>query len=296
METLSQCPVCANDRFSSFASIPDHFLTKEEFQLVKCNQCSFLFTNPRPDQSEISRYYQSDEYLSHSGKKAGWLGGIYNFVRTISLNRKHKLISKHLSNGTILDIGCGTGEFLNFMKGKGWQTTGVEPAGNPRKYAREHYKLEIFEEDELDKLPIEQFDVITLWHVLEHVPDLNLRIRQIKRLLKTDGLLVIALPNHESWDANFYQKFWAAWDVPRHFYHFSKRTFSLLMKNHQMEILSTHPMKLDAYYISLLSEKYKYQKPGLFRVVFNGLRSNKSAIRNDNNYSSLIFVIKKQNI
>jgi 2-polyprenyl-3-methyl-5-hydroxy-6-metoxy-1,4-benzoquinol methylase len=138
--------------------------------------------------------------------------------------------------------------------------------------------------------------VITLWHVLEHVPDLNKRIEQIKRLLAKNGLIVIALPNSESWDAEFYREYWAAWDVPRHFYHFSKSTFSLLMKNHELEIFSIHPMKFDSFYISLLSEKYKNVKPNFLSAFFNGLRSNISANRRGNNHSSLIYLIKNQNI
>jgi 2-polyprenyl-3-methyl-5-hydroxy-6-metoxy-1,4-benzoquinol methylase len=206
------------------------------------------------------------------------------------------MITRHKSIGNILDIGCGTGEFLNFMNRVGWKTTGIEPAASPREFAKQQYNLNIFDENELDNLPTGGFDVITLWHVLEHVPDLNNRIDQIKRLLTKDGLLVVALPNCESWDAVFYQEHWAAWDVPRHFYHFSKSTFSLLMKNNELDIFSIYPMKFDAFYISLLSEKYKQGKPNFLNAFFNGLRSNFSANQKGNNYSSLIYLIKKQNI
>lgn len=287
--------MCGYDQFVEFKNVPDYFLTKEEFQIVKCKQCEFLLTNPRPDHANISRYYQSDEYLSHSKSNKGWLAGLYNFVRNISLNRKYKIISQHKSTGRILDIGCGTGEFLNFMKQKEWKVFGIEPAESPRVFARQKFNLDIYEEDELEKLPSHGFDVITLWHVLEHVQDLNHRINQIKRLLVSEGLLIIALPNCESWDAQHYDEFWAAWDMPRHFYHFSKKTISLLVNNHQLKMISVHPMKFDAYYISLLSEKYKKQKMGFIKAIFNGMRSNISANRNDNNYSSLIFLIQAQN-
>ncbi|MBE0639304.1 MAG: class I SAM-dependent methyltransferase [Bacteroidales bacterium] len=296
MEALSHCPVCDNDQFQLFKKIVDHFLTKEEFQVVQCNNCGFLFTNPRPAQSEISRYYQSDEYISHNKNKVGWLSSVYNIVRNISLYRKYKLIAKHKTASKILDIGCGTGDFLHFMKKKGWEVTGIEPADSPRGFALQNYNIDVFDEKELPHLPFGNFDVITLWHVLEHVPDLNLLIKQIKNLLKSDGLLVVALPNHESWDAGHYQTFWAAWDVPRHFYHFSKKTFSLIIKNHQLKIISSHPMKFDAFYISLLSEKYKHVKPGFIHALINGMRSNQSAKQNLNNYSSLVFLIKHQNI
>lgn len=296
MENISQCPVCANSRFSLSTTIADHFLTGEPFQIMRCEKCGFLFTNPRPTRIEISRYYHSDKYLSHSNNKTGLLSYVYNFVRKISLKRKHRMITRHKSPGSILDIGCGTGEFLNFMNRQGWKTTGIEPAASPREFAKQHYNLDIFDEIELDNLPTGGFDVISLWHVLEHVPDLNNRIDQLKRLLTKDGLLVIALPNCESWDAVFYQEYWAAWDVPRHFYHFSKSAFSLLIKNHELDIFSIHPMKFDAFYISLLSEKYKQGKAKLLNALINGLRSNFSANRKGNNYSSLIYLIKKQNV
>jgi 2-polyprenyl-3-methyl-5-hydroxy-6-metoxy-1,4-benzoquinol methylase len=295
MESLNSCPVCESKRFEPFQKIRDHFLTKESFQIIRCVNCGFLFTNPRPGPAEIIRYYQSDAYISHAKNSKGWLSVVYEAVRKVSLRRKYNLIRQHKSGSTILDIGCGTGEFLNFMKGKGWETTGIEPAREPRTYAKETYDLAVFGEEKLEKLSVNSFDVITMWHVLEHVHDLNGRIEQIKKILSPDGLLVIAIPNCKSRDAEFYQEYWAAWDVPRHLYHFSQQTFSLLMMNHGFEIISTHPMKFDAYYVSLLSEKYKRGKSRLPAALFNGFRSNKTAKKNQNNYSSLIFLLKLQN-
>ncbi len=294
MEHLIQCPVCDCERFSVKHKIMDHFLSKEEFKIVQCQQCGFLFTNPRPEKSESFKYYQSDEYLSHSKNKTGWLNFAYDAIRSIALRKKFDLINKHKSGSKILDIGCGTGEFLNLMKAKGWEAIGVEPAEHPREFAKTNFGLNVFDEDKLDKPVASGFDVITLWHVLEHVPDLNQRISQINRLLSDEGLLVVALPNVNSWDATHYKNFWAAWDVPRHLYHFSKETFDMLMKKHNLKIISIHPMKFDAYYISLLSEKYMYNRNRLFATFFNGFRSNISAKRNRNNYSSLIYFIKKQ--
>lgn len=296
MEQINECPVCGSISFSHFKNVTDHFLSKEQFQIVQCADCSFLFTNPRPGRENISRYYQSDEYLSHSKKSKGLIGFIYDTVRNISLKKKFRLISQYKSGKKLLDIGSGTGEFLNYMKKKGWDATGIEPAEQPRKFAAANYKIEIYNEDVIDSLPEKSFDLITMWHVLEHVPDVNLRISQVKKILAKDGLLLIALPNHLSWDAEHYGESWAAWDVPRHFYHFNEHTFSLLASKHNLEIISIQPMKFDAYYISLLSEKYKSKRTCLSAAFLNGLRSNVSAKRNANNYSSIIFLLKPRNI
>ncbi len=296
MEQLNKCPVCGSNAFSHFKNVTDYFLTKEQFQIVKCEECGFLFTNPRPDHESISRYYQSDEYLSHSKSKKGLLSFIYDTVRNISLKKKYRLINQHKSSGKLLDIGCGTGEFLHHMKGMGWGVIGIEPAEQPRKFAADNYKIVVHDEEMIDKLPESNFDLITMWHVLEHVPDLNLRISQVKKLLAQDGLLLIALPNHRSWDAHHYGKYWAAWDVPRHFYHFNEQTFRLLAEKHHLEIISIRPMKFDAYYISLLSEKYKSNRTCLSAAFINGVRSNIAAKKNANNYSSIIFLLKSRNI
>lgn len=296
MEQINECPVCGSNTFSQVKSISDHFLSKEQFQIAQCADCGFLFTNPRPSPENISRYYQSDEYLSHSKSNKGLISFIYDTVRNISLKKKFRLIKQYKPGKKLLDIGCGTGEFLDYMKRMGWEVAGVEPAEQPRKFAAGKYKIEVHNEDMIDRLPEKSFDLITLWHVLEHVPDLNLRISQVKKLLANDGLLLIALPNHLSWDAHHYGEYWAAWDVPRHFYHFNEQTFSLLAGKHNLEIISINPMKFDAYYISLLSEKYKSNRTCLFAAFINGLRSNISAKRNANNYSSIIYLLKTRNI
>lgn len=295
MEHLNRCPICGYKHFEPSQEVIDHFLTKEKFQISKCVGCGFLLTNPRPDPAEILRYYQSDAYISHSKKRKGWFNTLYDAVRKIALRNKFDLINQYKSGSRILDIGCGTGEFLNFMKEKGWETTGIEPAEQPRTFAKENYGLSVFDEGTLNNLPNKSFDVITMWHVLEHVHDLNGRIDRIGQLLTPDGLLVIAVPNPESPDADFYKNYWAAWDVPRHLYHFSKKTISLLMENHGFDVFSIQPMIFDAYYVSLLSEKYKYGKTRLPAALYRGFKSNKSAKKNVNNYSSLIYLVKRQN-
>lgn len=292
MEQLTTCPLCGNNRLPDKYEIKDHFFTGESFLICECSSCGFLFTNPRPISENLHSYYESPAYFSHRNTRKSIAGLFYHLIRRIAIRNKHKIISRYKKCGAILDIGCGTGELLNYFKNKGWKASGIEPAFEPRKFAIENYGLEIFEESSLDYIPEKSFDVITLWHVLEHVPNLHNRILQIKRLLKDDGVILFALPNHESYDARHYKEFWAAWDVPRHLYHFSKNTFTRLMNNHDLKIIDILPMKFDSYYVSLLSEKFKKSPASPFKAFIFGFMSNIAARQNGNNYSSQIYVIK----
>lgn len=296
MEELFKCPVCESNSLSIALSAKDYFFTQETFQIMKCNSCEFLFTNPRPNSAELNRYYQTDEYLSHATTKKTVLSVIYSILRNVSIKRKYSLISKIKFKGKILDIGCGTGEVLNYFNRKGWETLGIEPAENPRNFAVTNYGLSVFDESQLNNLQTASFDITTMWHVLEHVSDLNERISQVKRILKNDGTLIIAVPNSKSWDAGHYKNFWAAWDLPRHLYHFSTISMTNLMNKHSLSIEKIHPMKFDSYYVSMLSEKYQSGKTNYIKSVLNGFRSNISAKNHSEDYSSLIFQVKKQNI
>lgn len=295
MEKLTTCPVCDESRIELFGEIKDHFLTRETFHLSKCEHCGFLFTNPRPEKTDLGKYYQSEEYFSHSKKKKGLISFLYNSVKNYALQQKYRLITKHKKSGRILDIGCATGEFLHHFKTRGWQTMGIEPADQPRNFAIENYGLEVKPEESISNLEPESFDVITMWHVLEHVPDLNTRIKQIYRLLKPDGFLLIALPNYLSWEARHYKTYWAGYDVPRHLYHFTPDTISLLLKKYSFTISNIIPMKFDAFYVSLLSEKYISGTLNYLSAFINGIKSNREASKRTNNYSSLIYLAQKQN-
>lgn len=294
MEKLRHCPICQAESFLHFKTIEDYFLSNEEFDLNKCQVCGFVFTNPRPYKEQLSRYYQSNAYLSHSKNQKNLTAYLYNLVKAYSLNKKYRIVSQYHPEGKILDIGCATGEFLHHFKKRGWITKGIEPASEPRSYAIKNFGLDVSGEHGLKSLKNKSFDVITLWHVLEHVPKLNERVEQIKLILKDDGIAVIALPNLLSWDAKYYEKFWAAYDVPRHLYHFSKKTIGLLMQQHHLKVVDSIPMKFDSFYVSLLSEKYKSGKVNYFNALKNGIKSNFYAKKNENNYSSIIYIIKKQ--
>jgi 2-polyprenyl-3-methyl-5-hydroxy-6-metoxy-1,4-benzoquinol methylase len=294
MEKLASCPVCGKSNFTPFLQGSDFFLTKEEYTIVICNSCGMKFVDPRPEASEISKYYESPDYISHDAGKKNSLNFLYRQARNFSIKKKYKLVKEHSRGKKLLDIGCGTGEFLFFCKINGFNVTGIEPGENPRFFAQTKYKLDVHEEAYLDNLFHPEFDVITLWHVLEHVHLLHERMNKILEIMKPDGSLIIAVPNSDSWDARYYGKFWAAYDLPRHLYHFSRGTMQILAQNHGLKIDKIIPMKLDAFYISLLSEKYAKGKKNYFRAVINGIRSNNFARKNEKNYSSLIFVLKKE--
>jgi len=292
MENLANCLVCDNESFTTFLNCPDHFLTQETFTISKCDKCGFLFTNPRPAANELPAYYHSSEYISHSNSRHGIQNILYQCVRKYTLSRKYKFIQNYKQGKHILDIGCATGEFLNYCKNRKWETFGIEPHEQARKMGISRYALKIEDEVYLHKLPDASFDVITMWHVLEHVPLLNERIAQLQRLLSPQGILFIAAPNPASADAKLYESFWAAYDVPRHLYHFTQDTIISLFSKHAFELVQKIPMKFDSYYVSMLSEKYMHVRNSFFNGLLNGFISNRSATRSGE-YSSLIYAFRK---
>lgn len=293
MEVLTTCPVCGNQEIEQFLEGRDYFLTGKDFGIFSCRHCAVKFTNPRPSPEEIGGYYQSQDYISHDTSKKGLFTALYSAARNISLGRKVNLVKDNSAGNELLDVGCGTGEFLNRARREGFIVKGIEPNPKAAGFAGSHYGLDIFPEEELHKFPSGSFDVITLWHVLEHVHDPNERMRTLYRILKDTGTLIIAVPNATAPDSGYYGKYWAAYDLPRHLFHFSKESISFLASGNYFRMVQILPMKMDAYYISLLSEKYMSGKSRLVRAFLNGMSSNFSASR-DLNYSSLIFIMKKE--
>ncbi|NTW23809.1 MAG: class I SAM-dependent methyltransferase [Lentimicrobium sp.] len=287
------CLLCDNKAFTTVTNLKDYFLSGEEFAIYKCTNCGLLVTRPMPELSSLGKYYASENYISHSDNKKDAFSIAYRLIRNYTHGRKYKLIRSFNPVKSVLDIGCATGEFLNFCAKKGLQTMGIEPNEKARNIAETTYKLDIKDEHEIDSLDNESFDVITMWHVLEHVPDINKRMSDIFRLLKDKGLAYIALPNHASHDAQYYNRYWAAWDVPRHLFHFDQKAFSLLATKHGFEIVSIRPMLFDAFYVSLLSEKYMSGKSSYPKAIRRGLISNMKARSGTKDYSSLIYIIKK---
>lgn len=293
MEILSACPICNSSQTKLFLVCKDNTVSHETFNIVECISCGFKFTNPRPEKEKLGAYYISEEYVSHSNTKKGFVNSAYQMVRKYTLLKKLQLISKFNKTGKILDIGCGTGEFLKTFKDAKWDTLGIEPSPDVRKMAIENYGLDIREEAEIKNLETASFDVITMWHVLEHVPDLNERIEDLKRLIKPNGIIIIAVPNCTSLDAKIYKESWAAYDVPRHLYHFSPKDIETVFKKHDLKVFRILPMIFDSFYVSMLSEKYRTGKSNIIRAMWNGLRSNISALKSGKTYSSQIYLIIK---
>ena len=295
MEKVNQCAVCGSEKYSGFLECRDHFVSGEAFKISSCDRCGFCFTNPRPLISESYSYYESDEYISHSKTNKGLTNKLFHQARKITIHNKRNIVRQYALTPSILDYGCGTGEFLFSMKKAGFKSTGIEPGEAARSHAISVYGLDVLQETALESINDESLGCISMWHVLEHVYPLEERLKQLHKKLKAGGTIIVALPNMNSFDARKYQQYWAAYDVPRHIHHFSPDTILHLMKRMGFLHVKTMPMIFDAFYISLLSEKYRHGREKFIRAFFTGLQSNISAFLGKRNYSSLIYIFKKSN-
>lgn len=291
---VQQCPVCDGKAFSPFLTCTDYFVSGEKFQIKQCNSCGFKITGNIEDEDNIGSYYQSENYISHSNTSKGLVNLVYHAVRKYMLGRKRRLVEKatSLKTGQILDVGTGTGFFLNEMKVNGWQVTGTEKSSDARDFAKKEFNLENLPSEKLFTLKDKSFDTITLWHVLEHIHLLNENMETFARLLKNDGKLIIAVPNHDSTDAKHYKEFWAAYDVPRHIWHFAPKQMKLLGEKHGFKMSLLHTMPFDSFYVAMLSEKYKKSKLALFKGIFYGKISWLNSIFNPAKCSSVIYVFE----
>ena len=272
-----------------FLTVIDYSVSKETFDLYYDQDLDLLITSPQPSPENLGRYYESNDYISHTDSKRSLFEKAYHFVKGIALKNKLNLINNcSSSKGNLLDIGAGTGDFLLTAKQNGWETIGVEPSEKAKGNA---IGKGIKFSDSTQDLESHSFDVITMWHVLEHVPNLEIQIKELKRLVKPNGTIIIAVPNFKSYDANYYGKFWAAFDVPIHFWHFSKKAIQLLFQKENIKLEKVLPMKFDSFYVSLLSEKYKNGKINFVKAICIGLVSNWKA-KSSLEYSSHIYVLK----
>ncbi len=294
IETIKNCPVCNKIQFELFLSVKDHFLSMEQFQLMKCVSCGFIFISPRPGADEIGRYYKSEDYISHDSSKNDLISKIYRTARTFSIRQKFNLVKRYSFSPSILDYGCGTGEFLAYCSKNGLKTTGLEPSEKARLFAINQNHLTVYKNLEELKCQPGRFDCITLWHVLEHIHALNETVETIKSLLAQTGVLIVAVPNCNSHDANIYKSFWAAYDVPRHLYHFTEKSMTKFFSKHHFKIQAIIPQKLDAYYVSMLSEKYSSGKNNYFKSMLKGFQSNYLAKKTQKGYSSQIYILKAE--
>ena len=291
----TRCPVCSSSDIARFFSAKDYTVSGEKFEIFQCNDCRLRFTQDPPDAASISRYYKSQEYISHTDTSKGLINKLYRSVRKNALKQKRRLVEREtgIKQGRILEVGSGTGSFAAEMKNAGWQVTGLEPDADARRVAEEVNAIKLLQADELFKLSPGSYDVIALWHVLEHVHELSAYLKQFKALLKENGKLIVAVPNYPSLDATVYKQYWAGYDVPRHLYHFSPQSIQKLMVKEGLKVIGIKPMWYDSFYVSLLSSKYKNGRTNWPAALWTGLRSNIQAIRNKEKCSSLIYIISK---
>jgi 2-polyprenyl-3-methyl-5-hydroxy-6-metoxy-1,4-benzoquinol methylase len=295
MLNYTNCPICSSQNIAPCLIAKDYTVSQKEFAIWHCNNCTARFTQNVPEQNAIGAFYQSDNYISHSDTKKGFINTLYHTVRSHTLNKKRQLIINEvgITRGELLDIGCGTGAFLSTMKTAGWGITGLEPDFTARKKAEELYAIHSLEPDMLFELKPASYHAITMWHVLEHVHELHDYIKQLGVLLAPNGKIFIAVPNYTSKDAAIYAAHWAAYDVPRHLYHFSPAAMEQLVSKYNLKITTIKPMWYDSFYVSMLSEKYKNSKGNIIKAFLNGLASNIKAMGDKTKCSSVIYVIAK---
>ena len=292
MLILTNCPICDSTEFDHIITSNDYTVSQNPFNIVGCMQCSFRFTNPRPTNDNLPEFYKSINYISHSNTKKGFFSQAYHLVRRYTLNQKLKLLKSNVAVGNLLDYGCGTGMFLKETNSKGWNSFGVEPDEGARELSNSNKKLAFENKQELNAFdPLITFNAITLWHVLEHVTDLPETLNFFKQKLNPNGALIIAVPNYNSYDAKHYKAHWAAYDLPRHLYHFEAKTISQLLAKYGFALNETYPMKFDSFYVSMLSEKYLSGRINYLKAFLVGLLSNLKA-KKATDYSSVIYVFK----
>ena len=290
------CPMCHGKQTSLRVSCRDHFTTGEVFDVYECSDCSLIWTLNPPTPDCMGAYYDTDAYISHSNTKQGIVNKVYHLVRSFMLYKKALLIEKHTPTkpGSLLDIGAGIGLFCNYMRKRGWQIEGIEPSVKARSYAQECYNLKLKDVSHLSKLPKESKDIVTLWHVLEHIPNMNEELSLIHSIIKPGGKLVLALPNPASFDASVYKEFWAAYDVPRHLWHFKALALTRLLEKYNFRLIDLKTMPFDGFYISILSEQHKKNSFAFLKGGWTGLKGWLKSQRRKEKSSSLIYIFEKK--
>ena len=296
--TIETCPLCNGTHLERTLTCVDHYATGEMFHLCRCADCGFLFTQDFPAEAEIGRYYETPDYISHSDTKKGAMNRLYHWVRRYMLKRKAKLVMRvtHRKEGHLLDIGTGTGYFPDTMKRLGWQVEAVEKNASAREFAHAHFGLEVKPDTALKDYAPESFDVITLWHVLEHLEHLNETWETLNALLTDKGMLLVAVPNCSSYDAQKYGAYWAAYDVPRHLWHFTPDTLQQVASKHGVIMSERHPMPFDAFYVSMLTERHMNRSFPFLRGMLTGMLAWFSSLVRKERSSSMIYVFRKKKL
>lgn len=296
MQAHYPCPDCNGEKFAAFHTCRDYTVSGELFTLARCRQCQMVITQQPPVSEKIGSYYKSENYVSHSDTRQGLFFRLYHVARSWMLQSKRRLVEKYSgkTSGQLLDWGCGTGYFPATMQQAGWQVQGIEADDDARNYARQKFSLAVAAPEEVAQLSGKQYDCISFWHVMEHLHDLQGTIANIERLLAPQGIVVIALPNQQSYDAWYYGRYWAAWDVPRHLWHFAPQNIERLMAANGFGILHKQTMPFDPFYVSLLSEKYREKRLGFINGIVQGFISLVKGYLNVNRSSSVIYVFSRK--
>lgn len=294
----SSCPACNSAKIDSVLASRDYTVSQNDFEIFECGNCTLRFTQNVPNEESIGNYYKHESYISHTNEAKGLINNLYHLVRNFTLKTKRKLISQLVINSSkrILDIGAGTGYFLNEMKNNGWEVLGLEPSVYARKVAYDTHQIELKDSSELSSLAKNYFNVITMWHVFEHVHRSKEYFKMMHDCLVKKGSLIIAVPNYTSKDAEVYKNKWAAYDVPRHVFHFSPQSLIQLASQNGFSIKKIKPMWFDSFYVCMLSEKNRNGKLsllGFLKAIIIGFYSNLIALFNSKKCSSLIYIFEK---
>ena len=293
---IDTCPLCSGQQLEHALTCTDYYASGETFEIIRCAHCSFLMTQNAPVEAEIGKYYETPDYISHSDTQKGLMNRVYHWVRQYMLSQKARLVKQaaKMPKGTILDYGTGTGYFANTMERKGWTVKAVEKSLQARTFAKEHFGLDVDAETALPHYQSETFDVVTLWHVMEHLEHLNEMWNTLHRILKERGVLIVAVPNPNSYDAKKYKEWWAAYDVPRHLWHFSPSVMQKFGAKHGFILEAEYPMPFDAFYVSMLTEKYKGSSLSFIKGLWTGTCAWFSTLGKKEYSSSMIYVFRKK--
>lgn len=293
---ITTCPICGSTHIKEVLNCKDFYATGETFAICSCDICGFKFTQQAPVEAAIGRYYETPDYISHSDTKKGAMNLVYHWVRQYMLGKKARLIIRlsHRKCGRLLDIGAGTGYFANSMLQRGWKVDAIEKSPQAREFAQTHFSIQAKDETAWDTFSQQSFDVITLWHVMEHLEHLDETWDRLYNLLNAKGMLVVAVPNSASCDAARYGKYWAAYDVPRHLWHFNPQTMQKIANKHGFILAERYPMPFDAFYISILSEKHLKHSFPFIRGLWNGFKAYLATINAKERSSSMIYILRKK--
>lgn len=291
------CPACGASDNTGLYKAKDHLVSGRDFMIRRCNACGMGWTTDPPSESDAGKYYVSEDYISHTDRKQTTADYLYHLARSFMLGRKKRLVTSFTGKrtGVVIDIGSGTGYFPAYMKKKGWKATGIEISEAARKYSAEKFGLEVIAPANVKALPSGTADCITLWHVLEHLYNPAEWIEEIFRILKHEGICIIALPNFSSADSEWFGNRWAALDVPRHLWHFTPGSLRLFAERNGFSCERIISLPLDLFYISMLSFRNQGSRMPLIRGLLTGtflaVRSSFRKYR----ASSLVYVLSKRN-